>query len=199
MRRHLRIGLVLLVVALAAIMRFHQSEAKQAELSALGARGTYAYHLCSHFVGHELWKSNTTIQRHLEGKFGGSHHGTGTTNHDIRQTGTMDLVFQIESQELRHEVLATLIKIFHEMDVFSGEQTLIVADEKAVLASSEGWLEVRAKWRPVEPRPDEQSVNPPFKRSHFLQVDYDLCLHPRSAPSERQNYRERLYWVRWGT
>lgn len=76
-------------------------------------------------------------------------------------------------------------------------QSQIISDDKAVLASSEGWLELRAKWRVFDQSPDDPKFDPPLTRSHFLQVNYDLCFHPRSAPSEKQNYRKRLHWVHW--
>ncbi len=80
------------------------------------------------------------------------------------------------------------------MDVFGGPQVLNIADQSALLATPEGWLELKARWLSDDPQVTGLDGDPAAVR--VLRIECDLCFRPRYEPSDKQD-KKRLTWVSW--
>ena len=141
-------------------------------------RNNYADAVLTHFVGHQLWKDNATILAVLTCDGGG--YGSA-------QDGYKDFVFRERNEELRQEVLSTMVEIVPRMDVFEGPQRLVASAEQRLLVSPDGWLLLTGEWLDDEPVAANVKV---------LRVRREMFFSPRNGANEKQDLR-RLDWVTW--
>ena len=170
----------LLVASLASCI-LGCSSPDQAKISE--SRWNYFNAVRSHFIGHQLWRGNSTISGPKISDTSGSWSRSGA-----KGQGKKEFLFRSQSPQIQEAVLSALVQIYHDMDVFTAPCTSVISRHDGLLASPEGWVKVRSRWLTDDNRVTD--------RVRVLLVEEEVFFKPQSPPTEKQDLH-RLTWVTW--